>query len=216
MDESERIQLIFERLKIESAHWDKTSMHPYTGQPFRALIAAMLSTQTREEQTAVAAESLFALADNPAGVLALGENAIRQAIRPASFYNNKTGYIMEICEILLQQHNGEVPDDMDALLALPGIGWKVAVLVRYIAFGNDEHITVDTHVDRISKRLGIIPVLVKGTKKVGQALEDALPREYYADWNALLVMFGREVCRAKAPQCETCFLRDVCPRVGLD
>ena len=122
---------------------------------------------------------------------------------------------MDISRILIERHNGQVPDNLTALMALPGIGWKVAVLVRYIAFGNDEHITVDTHVDRVSKRLGIIPPDVKGTKKVGLALEAALPRDYYGEWNELLVLFGREVCKARNPLCETCLLWDLCPRVGV-
>jgi endonuclease III len=215
MPETERLHIIFERLQAASVGWDETSMHPYNGQPFQALIAAMLSTQTREEQTAAAAEALFAIADSPAKVLKVGEDAVREAIRPVSFYNNKTQYIMNIAHILITQHNGSVPEDLDALMALPGIGYKVAVLVRYVAFGHTDHITVDTHVDRIGKRLGIIAPTVKGTEKVGRALEAVLPPEMYGDWNALMVMFGREVCKARGPKCETCFLRDVCPRVGV-
>lgn len=212
----ETIHVIYERLKAAAPQWGTTSMHPYTKQPFKALIAAMLSTQTREEQTAAAAEALFAIAPTPEQVLIVGADAVREAIRPASFYNNKTTYIMTISQMLIEQYNGEVPDDLDALMTLPGIGWKVAVLVRYVAFGNDEHITVDTHVDRISKRLGIISPNVKGTQKIGEALEAALPRTYYGEWNELLVLFGREVCRARFPACDTCLLRDLCPRVGLD
>jgi endonuclease-3 len=215
MSDTNRLQTIYDRLQAASVDWDETSMHPYTGQPFRALIAAMLSTQTREEQTAAASEALFAIADTPAQVLAVGADAVREAIRPASFYNNKTGYILEIAHILLDQHDGTVPDDLDALMALPGIGYKVAVLVRYVAFGHTDHITVDTHVDRIAKRLGIIPPTVKGTEKIGRALEAALPPEMYGNWNALMVMFGREVCKARGPKCEACFLRDLCPRVGV-
>lgn len=214
--DAQTLQLIYERLQAAAQHWDDTSMHLYMGQPFKALIAAMLSTQTREEQTAAAAANLFALAETPAQVLALGEDAVREAIRPASFYNNKARHILEISHILQHTHGGNVPQDFDGLLALPGIGWKVAVLVRYVAFGKTDHITVDTHVDRISKRLGIIAPTLKGTEKIGAALEAALPPAYYGDWNALLVMFGREVCRARNPLCASCFLRDVCPRVGVD
>jgi endonuclease-3 len=213
--EADRLATIFTRLQAASAEWDETSMHPYTGQPFKALIAAMLSTQTREEQTAAASEALFAIADTPAKVLAAGPEAVREAIRPASFYNNKTTYIMNIAQILLEEHGGDVPADLDALMALPGIGYKVAVLVRYVAFGHTDHITVDTHVDRIAKRLGIIAPTIKGTEKIGVALEDALPPAYYGDWNALMVMFGREVCRARGPKCDGCFLRDVCPQIGV-
>ncbi|MEO0565699.1 MAG: endonuclease III [Chloroflexota bacterium] len=215
MDDSARLQTIFERLQAASVDWDDTSMEPYNRQPFKALIAAMLSTQTREEQTAAASEALFAVADTPAAVMDIGPGAVREAIRPASFYNNKTDYIMGIAEILLRDYDGEVPHDLNDLMALPGIGYKVAVLVRYVAYGYTDHITVDTHVDRIAKRLGIIAPTVKGTEKVGKALEAELPPEMYGDWNALMVMFGREVCRARGPKCDTCFLADLCPRVGV-
>lgn len=209
------LHTIYQRLQEASVDWDETSMHPYTEQPFKALIAAMLSTQTREEQTAAAAENLFAIADTPEKVLEVGADAVREAIRPASFYNNKTQYIMDIAHHLIHQHGGKVPNDLNQLMALPGIGWKVAVLVRYVAFGADDHITVDTHVDRIAKRLGIISPNIKGTRKVGDALEEALPAEYYGDWNALMVMFGREICKARHPKCASCFLQDVCPKIDV-
>jgi endonuclease III len=216
MTDTRRLHTIYTRLKAESVHWDETSMHPYNGQPFRALIAAMLSTQTREEQTAAASEALFAIADTPTAVLEIGEDAVREAIRPASFYNNKARHIIGIAHMLLDQYEGKVPEALEDLMTLPGIGYKVAVLVRYVAFGHTDHITVDTHVDRIAKRLGIISPDVKGTEKIGRALEAELPSEYYGEWNALMVMFGREVCKARGPLCQSCFLADVCPRIGVD
>lgn len=191
-------------------------MTPYTGQPFKALIAAMLSAQTREEATTAAAEALFAFADTPEKVLTAGYDRVRDAIRPASFYSNKAKYVLGISEMLLEHHGGEVPRDLDALMALPGVGHKVGTLVQYIAFEDDAHVVVDTHVDRISKRMGIIPPGVKGTEKISKALEDAMPRDLWGGWNALMVMFGRNVCYARRPVCSTCPVRDLCPRVGVE
>lgn len=216
MDNATRYHEIYNRLKTASVNWRQTSMTPYEGQPFKALIAAMLSAATREEATTAASEALFAFADTPQKVLDADKERVMNAIHPATYHRNKTKYTLGICRKLIDEHGGEVPNDLDALMDLPGVGYKVGTLVQYIAFGDAEHIVVDTHVDRISKRLGIIEPDIKGTKKVGQALEAALPRDLWAEWNALMVMFGRNVCYARSPQCGTCLLRDVCPRVGVD
>lgn len=218
MTDTATVRSIYERLTHvrDTDQWETTSMDPYTGQPFKALIAAMLSAQTREEATAAASEALFAFADTPEKVLAAGEDRVRDAIRPASFYANKARYVMGIAAQLIEQHGGAVPNDLDALQALPGVGWKVATLVRYIAFGSDDNICVDVHVDRIAKRLGLIDPALKQNKKVGQALEAVVPREYYGDWNALMVIFGRNICRARGPLCGECPLNDLCPRIGVE
>lgn len=216
MREETRIRTIYERLEAVSVNWRQTSMTPYKRQPFKALIAAMLSAQTREEATTAAAEALFAFADTPQKVLDAGIDRVREAIRPASFYTNKAKYVIGISEILVEKYDGAVPRELDALMALPGVGHKVGTLVQYIAFDNAEHVVVDVHVDRISKRLGIIPPDVKGTKKISEALKAALPRDLWGDWNGLMVMFGRNVCYARRPQCATCPVRDLCPRVGVE
>jgi endonuclease III len=216
MDEPTRIRTMYERIEPLTANWRQTSMTPYEGQPFKALIAAMLSAQTREEATTAASEALFAFADTPHAVREAGFERVRDAIRPASFYTNKAKYIMGICDILLEQHNGDVPQNLDALMELPGVGYKVGTLVQYIAFGLDEHVVVDVHVDRISKRMGIIPPTVKGTEKISKALEDAMPRDLWGGWNALMVMFGRNVCIARRPRCSGCPVQDLCPRIGVD
>ncbi len=216
MNEPTRIRTIYERIEPLTADWRQTSMTPYERQPFKALIAAMLSAQTREEATTAASEALFAIADTPAAVREAGFDRVHEAIRPASFYTNKAKYIMGICDILMEQHGGKVPQNLDALMALPGVGYKVATLVQYIAFGLDEHVVVDTHVDRISKRMGIIAPTVKGTEKISKALEAAMPRDLWGGWNALMVMFGRNVCIARSPKCATCPVRDLCPRIGVD
>jgi endonuclease-3 len=208
------IDTIFRRL-IDHAHdWGATTLDPYIGQPFQVMITAMLSTQTREERTMEAAEKLFALADTPAGILALEDDAIREAIRGVSFYNNKVRFTRRICE-RLAANGGTVPAEMDALLAYEGIGWKVAALVMAVGHGRRDFIAVDTHVDRISKRLGLIDPGVKGAQPIEAALKDALPPDIWPEWNGLMVLFGRAVCKARGPLCDSCPVRDLCPRVGV-
>ncbi|MEM6281248.1 MAG: endonuclease III [Chloroflexota bacterium] len=216
MDEKARLHSIADRIREDAVDWRQTSMTPYIGEPFKALIAAMLSAQTREEATTAASEALFEFADTPEKALEAGFDRVRDAIRPASFYTNKAKYVLGISEMLITEHNSEVPRDLKSLMALPGVGHKVGTLVQYIAYGIDEHVVVDVHVDRISKRLGIIPPGLKGTEKISGALNDALPRDLRGEWNELMVMFGRNVCIARRPRCTTCMVHDLCPRVGVD
>jgi endonuclease-3 len=215
MQENEHIDEIYRRLIEAAEDWPITTLDHYQGQPFKALIAGMLSAQTREEQTLQAAETLFALADNPAAMLALSDDQILEAVRPVTYYHNKAGYVREICQRLIAVNGGEVPQDLDALMAYRGVGWKVAVMTREVAFDIHEDITVDVHVNRISKRLGLVDPAVKQPARINETLKALLPRNYWARWNPLLVIFGREVCKPTYPQCVSCFLNDLCPRVGV-
>ncbi len=214
MSDEARIHEIYRRLSALRHNWYPTSLSHFVGEPFKALIAGMLSARTREEQTDLAAARLFALADNPQDMLRLPEDTVREAIRSVAFYRVKARRVLGICQRLAAD-DGAVPEDLDALMALPGVGWKVAVLTRLIGFGHDDQICVDTHVDRISKRLGLVDPAIKQPRRIGEALKAVLPAEYRATWNGLMVQFGREVCKPVYPQCETCPIRDLCPRVGV-
>lgn len=209
------IHTMYARLMANAPAWEPTSLDPYVGDPFKVLITAMLSTQTREEKTTQAAAQLFALADTPAAILTLDDDTIREAIRPVSFYNNKVSNVRRICERLVA-NGGTVPADINALVEFEGIGWKVAGLVMDVGHGVHDFIAVDTHVDRISKRLGLVNPAVKGPRKIEAALQAVLPREYWPAWNGVMVQFGRAVCKARGPLCETCPLADLCPRIGVD
>ncbi len=215
MQKSEQIDEIYRRLVKAADGWPITTLDHYQNQPFKALIAGMLSAQTREEQTLQAAEALFALADTPEAMLELSDAQILEAVRPVTYYQNKAGYVREICQRLVDVHGGEIPQDLKSLMAFRGVGWKVAVMTRAVAFGIYEDITVDVHVNRISKRLGLVDPSVKQPVKINEALKALLPRDYWPRWNPLLVIFGREVCKPTYPACATCFLKDLCPRVGV-
>jgi len=183
-----------------------------TRDPFRVLIACVISLRTKDEVTAAASARLFARAATPATVAALDEATIAGLIYPAGFYNTKAGQIREIGRRLLDRHGGTVPPDREALLALPGVGRKTANLVLGLGFGIPA-VCVDTHVHRISNRLGL--VRTRTPEQTEQALEKALPERLWIDINDLLVTFGQNVCHPTSPRCSACPLAERCPRVGV-
>ena len=215
MTEEDRIREIYRRVSEAAEHWPTTTLDYYHGQPFKALIAGMLSAQSREEQTLKAAETLFALADNPKDILKLTDRQILEAVRPATYYESKAKYVREICQRLVEIDGGVVPSELEKLVQYRGVGWKVAVLTRQIAFDIHDDITVDVHVNRISKRLGLVDPSIKQPEKINEALKQVMPREFWARWNSMMVQFGREVCKPTYPQCATCFLRELCPQIGV-
>lgn len=214
-DEQARVREIYRRLKAASANWDPTSLSYFKGQPFKALIAAMLSAQTREEQTTEAANKLFALADNPFDMVKLTDAQIYDAIKGVQYAEPKVAYVRDIAE-KVAANGGKVPETVEELDAYKGVGWKVAVLTLHMGYGRIEDITVDVHVARIGIRLGLVKPTTKQPPKVNDELKHVLPREMWAGWNALMVMFGRNVCLPTYPRCPKCFLNELCPKVGVD
>ncbi len=213
-EEQARVREIFDRLTRASAHWDPTSLSYFKGQPFKALIAAMLSAQTREEQTTAAANRLFALADNAADMVGLTDAQIWDAIKGVQYAESKLRYVRDIAGRVVA-NGGKVPETVDELIEYKGVGWKVAVLTLAMGYGRTEDITVDVHVGRIGKRLGLIPESIKQPPKMNDALKAVLPREMWPTWNALMVMFGRNICLPTYPRCPTCPLNDLCPKIGV-
>ena len=177
--------------------------------PFEILISTVLSLRTKDEVTAVATERLFQLADTPARMLRLSEEAIGKAIYPVGFYRNKARTIREICGELIGRFDSRVPDDIDTLLTLRGVGRKTANLVVSLGYGKPG-MCVDTHVHRISNRLGY--VATKTPEETEFALRAKLPRTYWADYNTLMVTFGRQVCRPVSPLCSRCPVSRFCDR----
>jgi endonuclease-3 len=180
--------------------------------PFKVLISCILSLRTKDRTTAEASERLFALADTPAGMAALGTAAIESAIYPVGFYRVKAAQIREMCALLGDRYGGRVPDDLDELLKLRGVGRKTANLVVTLGFGKPG-ICVDTHVHRICNRWGYVAT---GTpEKTESALRAKLPGEYWLEINDLLVTFGQNQCLPVSPRCSSCPLRHLCDRVGV-
>ncbi len=183
-----------------------------TRSPFHVLVSCIVSLRTKDAVTREASGRLLAMAPDPAALAALEEDAIARAIYPAGFYNTKARQLRRIGAILAAEHGGAVPADREALLALPGVGRKTANLVLGLGFGIPA-ICVDTHVHRISNRLGL--VATRTPEATERALEAVLPRDLWIDINDLLVTFGQNRCHPTSPRCSGCPLDDLCPRRGV-
>jgi endonuclease-3 len=180
--------------------------------PFRILIGCLLSLRTKDQATAVAAPRLFACADTPSSMLELSQPEIERLIYPVGFYRTKARVIRQICRDLLDRFEGKVPDCIDDLLTLNGVGRKTANLVVTEAFGKPG-ICVDTHVHRISNRWGLIKAATPDKSET--ALRQVLPRRYWIEYNSILVAFGQTICQPVLPWCSRCPLSHLCPRIGV-
>jgi len=203
-------------LREEAARWQTpavTIVSQREGNPFKVLISCILSLRTKDQTTGPASERLFALADTPAGMLTLSQEAVERAIYPVGFYRNKAGQILDICRILLERHEGRVPDDIDQLLTLKGVGRKTANLVVTLGFGTPG-ICVDTHVHRICNRWGYVST--RNPEETERALRVKLPAEHWLEINDLLVAYGQNLCRPLSPHCSVCRLAGFCDRIGVE
>jgi endonuclease-3 len=203
-------------LKAKAPEWNPTALAEVADEterdPFRILIACLLSLRTKDETTGPAAERLFALARTPEAMLRLTPRRIERAIFPVGFYHTKARVIRGVCRDLLERFAGRVPGDLDALLTFKGVGRKTANLVVTVGFGLPG-ICVDTHVHRISNRLGY--VRTKSPDHTEMALRKKLPRRHWIEVNDLLVTFGQNVCQPVSPRCSVCPVRTMCPRAGV-
>ncbi len=184
-----------------------------TRSPFRVLVSTVISARTKDEVTAGSSERLFSLAGSPAAMAALSEKEIGEAIYPAGFYNNKARSIKQLSAMLVEKFASKVPETMDELLTLPGVGRKTANLVISQGFGRPA-ICVDTHVHRIVNRLGVIRSA--NPKESEFALRAVLPRKHWIEINDLLVSYGKKVCRPISPLCSKCSIEELCRRVGVE
>jgi len=181
-------------------------------EPFDVLVATVLSLRTKDETTEPAAERLLVAAPGPRAMLDLPAEAIAKLIFPVGFYRRKAGQLREISRRLLERHAGQVPPDMDALLALPGVGRKTANLVLSAGFGIPA-ICVDTHVHRITNRWGY--VRTRTPEETERTLRARLPARHWLTINRLLVLFGKSTCQPVSPRCSTCPVAARCGRVGV-
>jgi endonuclease-3 len=206
---------VIRRLRRAQPAWRTTALAfiaDATGDPFRVLVACLLSLRTQDTTTGPASERLFAVAATPATMQALSPARIERLIYPVGFYRTKARVIREVCRDLLARFGGRVPDDIDALLTLKGVGRKTANLVVTMGYGKPG-ICVDTHVHRISNRLGY--VATKTPEHTEMALRAKLPRRYWIGYNDLLVGFGQNICVPISPKCSLCPVNDLCRKVGV-
>jgi endonuclease-3 len=179
--------------------------------PFTLLVAVVLSAQATDVGVNKVTPALFAAADTPAKMLALGEERLRDCIKTIGLYNSKAKNIIELSRILLARHGGEVPRERAALEALPGVGRKTANIVLNIAFG-EPTIAVDTHVFRVANRTGLAPG--KTPLEVETKLARVVPPAYKRHAHHWLILHGRYVCKARRPDCPNCLIRDLCAYKG--
>jgi endonuclease-3 len=208
----EDIHHVVRILKREIRQWPVPAIGKYVETPFTVLISCILSLRTQDRTTLAASDRLFAIAANPKAMLAVPLKQIEEAIYPVSFYRTKARTIHTICEQLLSRHEGDVPSDFDALLALHGVGRKTANIVVTLGF-QKAGIAVDTHVHRISNRLGY--VRTKTPEKTEMALRRKLPPRYWIVFNDLLVAYGQNLCKPISPHCSTCKIAAYCRRIGV-
>ena len=181
--------------------------------PFKVLIATMLSAQTRDAVTLEASNRLFARAGTPRELVRVRASTIESLIYPVSFYRHKARHVKETCRLLLERHGGLVPTTMRELLALPGVGRKTANLVLIVALRSEDNICVDTHVHRISNRLGW--VATRTPEETEQALYQVAARRWWPLINLYLVTWGQNVCKPVYPTCGRCAVSTLCPRIGV-
>ncbi len=180
--------------------------------PFHVLISCILSQRTKDKTTRGASQRLFGLADNPGAMLRLSAKKIEKAIFPVGFYRVKAKNILAICKDILEKFDGNVPDDLEKLLALKGVGRKTANLVLTEGF-NKLGICVDTHVHRISNRLGY--VLTKSPFETEMILRKKLPKKFWKEYNTLLVTWGQNICRPVNPLCSICAINKLCLKIAV-
>lgn len=195
---------IFERLLAANPH--PTTELNYTN-IFELLVAVMLSAQATDRGVNRVTAKLFAVANTPSKILALGEIELRDHLRSLGLFNNKARNLMATCKILVEQYNEQVPDERKLLEALPGVGRKTANVLLNTAFGKPT-IAVDTHVLRVAKRIG----LATGNTplQVEQQLLQQIPEEFHQHAHHWLILHGRFVCTARAPKCQICLIADLC------
>jgi endonuclease-3 len=181
--------------------------------PFQVLIATLLSARTQDATTLAASTRLFKVARTPRSMVKLTVRQIERLIYPVSFYRHKARHVKATCRILADRFGGHVPETMEELLTLPGVGRKTANLVLILAFKSGQNICVDTHVHRISNRLGW--VRTRTPEETEQALYSVAERRWWPYLNLYLVTWGQNVCRPLYPRCDRCVIREFCPRVGV-
>jgi endonuclease-3 len=202
-------------LRREVPKWDTpivTLMAETYESPFRVLISCILSLRTQDATTAKASHRLFAVADTPAAMLKLSAKKIAMLIFPVGFYRTKAKNILDICKTLIDEYGGKVPDEIDELLKLKGVGRKTANLVVTLGY-QKPGICVDTHVHRISNRWGYVKTPTP--EKTEFALRAKLPKQYWIEYNDLLVSFGQHLCRPISPMCSQCPVARYCEKIGV-
>ncbi|WP_394184477.1 endonuclease III [Pseudoalteromonas tetraodonis] len=203
MNKEKRHQILT-RLRDDNPH-PETELEYST--PFELLVAVTLSAQATDVGVNKATRKLFPVANTPQAILDIGHDTLRDYIKTIGLFNSKAANVYKMCQILVDQHNGEVPESREALEALPGVGRKTANVVLNTAFGWPT-IAVDTHIFRVSNRTKL--AMGKDVVAVEQKLEKVIPKEFKVDVHHWLILHGRYTCVARKPKCGSCIIEDLC------
>lgn len=210
MNLTDKISRVIEILKKNSRNFKTpvvTEVAAQKKEPFKVLISCLLSLRTKDAVTWKASETLFRIAETPEKLSALSVDEIERAIYPVGFYKTKARRIKEISKILIEKYGSSVPDDIDELLKLKGVGRKTANIVMVYGFGK-EGLPIDTHCHRIPNRLGWIKT--KNPEETEKSLRNLIPKKHWFDFNDLFVQFGQNICKPVKPLCNICPIREYC------
>lgn len=206
----QRTEAILGRLTLEYPDADCALIHD---NPFELLVATILSAQCTDKRVNMVTPALFDRFPTPAAMAVADLGELEELVRTTGFFRNKARSLKGLGQALVAEHAGRVPKSMAELNALPGVGRKTANVVLGNAFGVDEGVVVDTHVQRLSARLGL--TLQNTPEKIERDLMDLVPKDHWTLWSHLLILHGRSVCRARRPLCENCVLPDLCPAAEI-
>ncbi|MFH1074607.1 MAG: endonuclease III, partial [Candidatus Firestonebacteria bacterium] len=212
---NENVDLVIKILKNEIKKYREPIvgiLAKTTRDPFKVLISTMISLRTKDEVTAEASKKLFILAGSPAEMIKLTGRAVEKAIYPAGFYRVKAKAIKKTAKMLLEKYNGKIPDTLEELLTLTGVGRKTANLVLTLGF-NKYGICVDTHVHRITNRWGYVKT--KNPEETEFTLRKKLPKKHWKIINDLLVTYGQNLCSPVSPRCSSCLIAAYCGKIGV-
>jgi endonuclease-3 len=207
MQKGDKMDIIGEILKRLEGHYPQAKPGLHFESPFELLIATILSAQTTDRQVNAVTEGLFKTYPDAKSMLMLSQGEMENIVKSCGFYKTKAQHVLETCRILVDKYSGEVPQTMEELTALPGVGRKTANVELSNAF-NIPAIAVDTHVFRVSNRLGLANA--KDVLETEKQLMDAIPKEKWSQAHHWLIWHGRRVCDSRKPDCGGCFLNDIC------
>ncbi|MGC8778853.1 MAG: endonuclease III domain-containing protein [Candidatus Caldatribacteriaceae bacterium] len=206
------IEKILTILQKEQSKWQDDTLNVLDKNPFFILVGGVLSHRTKDTTTKGVLQRLLQVAPSPQSLLKIPEEELARIIYPIGFYRRKATILRRIAKILVEQYHGRVPETLEELLLLPGVGRKTANLVLAVAFGKPA-ICVDTHVHRIVNRWGYVQT--RTPEETEKALQEKLPLPYWIPLNHLLVVFGQNVCLPRKPRCPDCPIEESCPKIGV-
>jgi endonuclease-3 len=210
-EDKRRVAKIVKALAAEYAEATCALVHR---SPLELLIATILSAQCTDQRVNIVTKDLFRRYRSAADYAAAGQAELEQAIQSTGFFRSKARNIKACCEQLVEEHEGQVPQDLESLVKLPGVGRKTANVVLGTAFGIPSGVVVDTHVRRITRRLGL--TRHNDPEKIERDLMKQLPRSAWIDFSHRLIHHGRRICMARKPKCDICVLNKLCPRIGVE